>query len=324
MIKVLEKVSDYILQFILSIVKGILNFLPRKLSLLLGSIFAKLIYSLSLMTPYRNHIQRNIKETLPIPESWAHKEARIHIIKLVKNIVDFLRISKIRESNFDKIIEIKNPEYFEEALKENKGIILVSAHYGCWELLGVALKIKFNNPLSVIVQRPSSPVFDKLFYNSRKFFGINTYYNTDGIQGLRPLFRALENNETIGFLIDQHGESEDTFGRFFGKVVSIPSGPAVFAYRTKAPILPVFIKRLKNDKHEIVFLPHINIGNEEKNIEIYKTSQKLYGIIEKFIKDNPDEWLWIYRRWNKLSQQGMEIAENIEKHVSKEFSYEKN
>lgn len=320
----LEKISNLFLQIIVSLVKGFLYILPRRLALFVGSSFAKFIYSLSLMTPYRNHIQRNIKETLPVPESWAKKEAKIHIIKLVKNIVDFLRISKIKESNINKIIELKNPEYFEDALKENKGVILVSAHYGCWELLGVALKLNFNNPLNVIVQRPSNQVFDKLFYNARKIFGVNTYYNTDGVQGLRPLFRALENQETIGFLIDQHGESEDTFGRFFGKVVSIPSGAAVFAYRTKAPIVPVFIRRLKNEKHEIVFYPHIMTGNEEKNIEIYKTSQKLYGIIEKFIKDNPDEWLWIYRRWNKLSQQGMEIAENIEKHVSKEFSYEKN
>lgn len=319
-----EKAQNYILQFILSTIKGIICILPRIVSLWLGTLFAKFIYSLSLMTPYRNHIQRNIKETLPVPLSWAHKEAKIHIIKLTKNIVDFLRMSKINDKNIDKTIEILNGEYFEDALKENKGVILVSAHYGCWELLGAALKLKFNNPFSVIVQRPSNKVFDKLFYSTRKIFGINTYYNTDGIQSLRPLFRALENNETIGFLIDQHGESEDTFGRFFGKIVSIPSGPAVFAYRTKAPIVPVFIKRLDNDKHQIVFYPHITIGEEEKNIEIYKTSQKLYAIIETFIKNNPDEWLWIYRRWNKLSPQGREIAENIEKHISKEFSYEKN
>lgn len=320
----LSKISDYFLQLVLSVVKGFLCLLPRRLALFSGSIFAKFIYSLSLMTPYRNHIQRNIKETLPVPVSWAIKEARIHIIKLVKNVVDFLRFPKIKESNIDKIIELKNPEYFEEALKLNKGVILVSAHYGCWELLGVALQMKFANPLSVIVQRPTNKVFDKLFYESRKKFGISTYYNTDGIQGLRPLFRALQNNESVGFLIDQHGESEDTFGRFFGKVVSIPSGAALFAYKTQAPIVPVFIKRLDNEKHQLVFYPHLTTGDGEKNIEIYKTSQKLYGIIEKFIKDNPDEWLWIYRRWNKLSQQGLEIAENIEKHMSKEFSYEKN
>lgn len=319
-----KKVPDYLLSLTLSLTKGFLCFIPRSFALYLGSLFARFIYSLSIMTPYRNHIRRNIKETLPVPESWAAKEAKIHIVKLAKNIVDFLRLKKINENNIDKLIELKNPEYFEEAIKENKGVILVSAHYGCWELLGVALQLKFGNSLNVIVQRPSSPAFDKLFYDSRKMFGVNTYYNTDGIQGIRPLFRALHDKQSVGFLIDQHGESEDTFGRFFGKVVSIPSGPAVIAHKTKSPIVPAFIKRLDNGKHQITFLPAIHTGELEKNTEIYQTSQKLYGIIEKFIKDNPDEWLWIYRRWNKLSPEGLEIAENIKKHISKEFSYEKN
>lgn len=276
------------------------------------------------MTPYRNHIKRNIKETFPISENWASKTAKIHVIKLMKNIVDFLRIKKINANNIDKIIEIKNENYLEEALKENKGVIIVSAHYGCWELLGVALQLKFENTLNVIVQKPTNKVFDDLFTQSRKLFGINTYYNTDGVAGIRPLFRALHDNQSVGFLIDQHGESEDVFGRFFGKPVSIPSGAALIAHKTKSPIVPVFIKRLDNNKHQIVFYPSIHTGDSEKNEEIYKISQKLYGIIEKFIKDNPDEWLWIYRRWNKLSPEGLEIAENIKKHIRKEFSYEKN
>lgn len=320
----LKKTPDFLLNIILSLVKTFLCLMPRNLSLSIGSLFAKFIYSLSLMTPYRNHIQRNIKETLPVPESWANKTAKIHVIKLIKNIVDFLRIKKINQNNIDKIIEIKNSQYLEDALKENKGVIIVSAHYGCWELLGVALQLKFAITLNVIVQRPSSPVFDRLFTQSRKLFGINTYYNSDGISGIRPIFRALHDNQSAGFLIDQHGESEDNFGHFFGKVVSMPSGAAIFAQKTKSPIVPVFIKRLDNNKHQITFYPPIHVGKSEKDEEIYKISQKLYGIIEKFIKDNPDEWLWIYRRWNKLSPEGLEIANNIKKHKRKEFSYEEN
>ena len=236
----------------------------------------------------------------------------------------YLSIKKINQNNIDKIIEIKNSQYLEDALKENKGVIIVSAHYGCWELLGVALQLKFATTLNVIVQRPSSPVFDRLFTQSRKLFGINTYYNSDGISGIRPIFRALYDNQSAGFLIDQHGESEDNFGHFFGKVVSMPSGAAIFAQKTKSPIVPVFIKRLDNNKHQITFYPPIHVGKSEKDEETYKISQKLYGIIEKFIKDNPDEWLWIYRRWNKLSPEGLEIANNIKKHKRKEFSYEEN
>lgn len=302
---------------------NILCSVPRNFALFLGTIFAKFIYSIARLTPYRKQLAKNIKSTLPISEQGAKRIAKSHIISLTKNIVDLLRLPLINKDNIDSIVELKNIHFFEEAVNKNMGVILVSAHFGCWELLGAIFSLKLNTKLNVLVQRPTNPAFDYLFTEYRNIFSVNTYYNSEGVKGLRPLFRALENKECIGFLIDQHGESEDTFGDFFGKIVSIPSGPANFAYRTKAPVVPAFIKRNKNNRHEVVFFPPVYAGDGDKETEIHKLSGELYKNIEKFIKEKPDEWLWIYERWNKLSIDGQEIANNLERLRSKEFSYEK-
>jgi KDO2-lipid IV(A) lauroyltransferase len=306
-------VSNKLLKIIIGILNKLSSFFPRGFSLFLGGLFGRFIYSLASLTPYRSYIAKNIKITLPLSESGAKLVARKHVISLTKNIVDFLRFDSINSEYLEKIITIKNQQFFQEALDENKGVILVSAHYGCWELIGAALSLNLKAVVNVMVQKPTNPLFDELFFNYRERVGVKTHYNNGSVSSLRPLFRALENNECLGFLIDQHGESEDAFGFFFGKVVSIPSGPAHFAYKTGAPIVPVFIRRTSDNKHEIIFYPAVHARQGDKELEIHRVSQELYKVVEKTIKEKPDEWLWIYDRWNKLSLEGREIAQNMKR-----------
>lgn len=312
--------NKFLKQFILFLSK-VFCFFPRKLSLVLGSLFARFIYIIYLLSPFRKHLSNNIRLTLPVSDKIAKEIAKKHIIKLTKNIIDFLRFEKINSANLDRIVSFKNQEYFIEAQREGRGIIFISSHSGCWELLGASLALRFLTTFNVLAQRPANPVFDELFCYFREKVGVKTYYNDKGVQGLRPIFRALDNKECVGFLIDQHGESEDTFGEFFGKIVSIPSGPVLFAMKTKAPIVPVFINRKKKDNHEITFYPPIYTQEGDKEAEVHRVSQILYNTIERNIKENPDEWLWIYERWNKLSPYAYELAVHMKRFRLRRFQY---
>ena len=162
--------------------------------------------------------------------------------------------------------------------------------------------MKFKANINVLVQRPTNKAFDDFFYNFRKKFNIETHYN-EGFSQLKKLFKKVEAKECLGFLIDQHGESENIFGTFFNKEVSIPSVAINIAYKYDALIIPVFVNRLPNDLQQIVFLPKVSIDNKvEKKIELQRVAQELYTIIENFIKNKPDEWLWTYQRFNKLQK----------------------
>jgi len=283
--------------------------LPRAIAMKLGTLFADLIYNLYLLTPHRQHIYRNIDLTLPeLSDREKWRLSRTHIRRLTRSIVDLMRFPVLTPEVEREILTIQGAEHFQAAYEKGRGVILVSAHYGCWELLGAAIA-RLGSRLHVLVQRPTTPAFDELFNEYRQLVHVQTHYNTN-VMSLRHVFRALKAGEVTGFLIDQHGESEDMFGMFFGKRVSVPGGPAFFSLKSGAPIVPVFIRRLPDDRHLVRFHPALEVidssidageTEKEKQSQIAQNlTQQAYDLIEQVIRENPDDWLWTYNRWDKL------------------------
>ncbi|MBU1905372.1 MAG: lysophospholipid acyltransferase family protein, partial [Candidatus Omnitrophica bacterium] len=109
---------------------------------------------------------------------------------------------------------------------------------------------------------------------------------------------ALRNNEAVFLPLDQNFGSGGVFVDFFGKKAATAIGPVVFARRTKAAIVPCFIIRQKDDTHQIVFEPPLELEEgKDKQETIVINIQKLTNIIESYIRRYPAEWGWIHRRW---------------------------
>lgn len=272
------------------------NFLIKKTEILSFVIF--LIYKI---TPINKFISKNIGLSLSIKNNNNKvKEIEKNFANsLLKNISDLLKTNENNSNEILKIVQFNNEENFIEAKNYNNGIIFVSAHYGLWELMAIAVKIKYDIKISVFAQRPLNKVFEDLFYNYRKRFGIETYYN-EGISSLKRVDESIKNKECFAFLVDQHGESKNTLINFLDKEVSFPSVSVNFAYKYNVPIVPVFIKRNNTEIHEITFYKPIFCHGKDKKIAIQKTAQEIYNIFESFILEKPDEWLWTYERFNKL------------------------
>jgi KDO2-lipid IV(A) lauroyltransferase len=292
---------------------NLLKKIPDKLSFYFAIMLGKILYILSKFSKYKYFIDKNIKNTMHINKSSASIIAQKSIILLTQNIIDFLKVENLNENNISNFISIKNIEYYYEAKNKNKGIIFVSAHYGCWELIGAYLSLFLKNKLSVLVQRPSEHFIDKLFFELRDYLGIKTLYTDNYVYSIKNMLISLDKKECLGFLVDQHGENEKYFVEFFGRYVSVPEISVNLAYRKNIPILPVFISRINKNKHEITFYEPIFINySKNKDREITDIFQKIYKIIENIIRKKPDEYLWFYERFNKLSSQSIEIALNLE------------
>lgn len=286
---------------------------PDKLTFFFSKLICNFIYTISKFTKYKNFLENNIKNTLKTSEINSKKIAKRTIILLIQNIVNFVKFEKLTEDKIKKIVSIKNIENYYKAKERNKGIIFVSAHYGFWELIGAYISIVLKENLSVFVQRPSEKFIDNLFYKLRKSLNIETLYTDNYISSFKKMINKLDNKNCLGFLVDQHGENEKYFVEFFNKFVSAPEISVNLAYRKDVPILPVFIKRIDKNKHEIKFYEPIFIDySKNKDRVITDTLQNIYNIIENTIKQKPDEYLWFYERFNKLSSQSIEIALNLE------------
>lgn len=264
----------------------------RRRVLKIASGFADVCYFLYRLSPQRQFIARNIRQALP--QHAPHHLARQHLRLLLWSIVDFLRFRRFQTlPELPPELEISGWEHFTQAHAQGRGVLLISAHFGCWELIPAVTALQ-GYPTTVLVQKPSQDAFDNLFREYRSFAGVKTL-NNDTLAGLRPIIKALRRGETVGLVIDQHGESERLIGQFFGQTVSLPEGPAYLAQHLNCPLVPVSI-RWVGDHHHLTFSPALDASEFADPLSLM---QALYDQLEQTIRRAPQNWLWSYNRWDK-------------------------
>jgi len=235
---------------------------------------------------------QNIRVALP--HRAPHPLARQHVRLLLWSIVDLLRFRRFQHApKLPPELSIRGWQHFEAAHAEGRGVLLFSAHVGCWELIPASTALQ-GYPTTVLVQKPSQDSFDHLFRQFRGYAGVKTV-NNDSLAGLRPIIKALKRGETVGMVIDQHGESERLIGQFFGQSVSMPEGPAYLARHFQTPLVPVSI-RWVGDGHQLDFAPALHARDFPDELSL---TQVLYDQLETRIRRHPENWLWSYNRWDK-------------------------
>ncbi len=264
----------------------------RRRVLKIASGLADICYFLYRLSPQRQFMANNIRRALP--QHAAHHLARQHVRLLLWSIVDLLRFRQFKtKPQLPDELEINGWEHFTQAHAQGRGVLLISAHFGCWELIPAATALQ-GYPTTVLVQKPSQDGFDHLFREYRAFAGVKTV-NNDTLAGLRPVIKALKRGETVGLVIDQHGESERLIGQFFGQSVSLPEGPAYLAQHLNCPLVPVSI-RWVGDRHQLQFSAALQAHDYPAPLSLM---QALYDQLEQQIRRYPQNWLWSYNRWDK-------------------------
>jgi len=193
-----------------------------------------------------------------------------------------------------KSIIVEGEHYLNNALKQKKGALLFSAHYGSWEMAPSFLSLKA--PLNIIVRPFDNPVIEEMLYKIRKNIGaeIIPKFNAS-----KQVMRALSKNEMVAILMDQNVlRSQAVFVDFFGKEAATTPGPAIFHLRTEAPLVPVFCYPINRSKYLVKIKKPLTFTSG-KNIEedILKITQICTKIIEDQIKEKPQFWLWLHDRW---------------------------
>ncbi len=277
----------------------LIQILPEKFVFYLANYFADFVYLLIRVSKYKNFLANNIKTAFG--DEYNDKEikeiAQGHLRNLVKSLIELLRFPLMNAYNIDSKVSVEGIRYLKNALEKSKGVILFTAHFGNWELLGATLSLK-GYPPTVLMQRQSNSTINNLFVSLRESTGIKLLSRWDN---LKTILKLLHKNKIIGVLADQHGEFKNVFAQFFGQRVSVPGGPAAFALKSGVEIVPAFIIRKEDNTHRIIIekpLALSRTGDKKKDLEI--NSQKIMQIIEKYIRQFPDHWLWSYNRWDKL------------------------
>ncbi len=287
-----NKKIRYLIEYIsLKMVISFLHLFSMNFAKKIGFFLADVAF---IFVPIRKkHIIDSLTKSFP-------NKSKEEIIKIAKDvykqfvctIIEIVFVSKMTDTQLRYYVNFENLYLMEKAKKIGKGVVVMSAHFGNWEMLAISAGKRY--PLSVIVARQENPYFDKLINGVRSTRGYKTIYKDVAPIGV---MKALKRNGVVAILADQHAGDQGVYTPFFYREVSTPKGPAVFALKAKCPLYTVFCVRQPDGRYLCTFeeiqLP--NTGDHEKDIEIIMTEYN--KILQRYVEKNPSHWFWFHRRW---------------------------
>lgn len=204
-------------------------------------------------------------------------------------------ILKMTRENLNRYVVFKDPENLSRALQQGKGALVLTAHFGNWELMSAAVTLYFSN--TAIVVRPIDfPPLDRFMRDLRSRFGTEIIPKQ---KGMRRILGAVRENKSIGILLDQNVDwYEGVFVNFLGRRACTNKGLALLALKTGTPVIPVFSVRQRDGRFRIIFGPELKlIRTGDKIIDIEENTALFTAVIESYVRTYPDHWFWFHRRW---------------------------
>jgi Kdo2-lipid IVA lauroyltransferase/acyltransferase len=274
---------------------AIFGWLPLRMALSVGSTMGRGAYYCS--GRLRRTGQRNLE--LAFPDSTLTERRRLlHgcFQSLGRLLGVFSQFDTADTQTLQSIVECEGLENIDAARQSGRGVILFTGHVGAWELTSFALSL-FGYPLSFLVRRIDNPKIEKLVDERRERLGNRTI---DKRSAAREMLQILKGGGTLGLLVDLNTlDREGIFVDFFGVPASTTFMLAKLALRTEAAVLPVFAPW---DQERGRFLLKIDepltvarSGDDEDDVR--RLTQLFTGVVEKYVRRYPDQWLWIHRRW---------------------------
>ena len=214
---------------------------------------------------------------------------------MVMNIFEFIRFPAMNSKKILSKVTFEGEENIADALEQNRGVIVLSAHFGNWEMLGAALVAR-GYPLTVVRRDQSDGLLNDVIQKQRDRKGIKT------VPRDKPLFKHLVHllkcNELVALIADQNAGPEGLFVDFFGRPAATFKGPGLFATITGAPIIPIFMVRDGYMKHRVVFRPAVTIQPcGDTGRDILAITRECTKVIEDIIVEHPEQWMWQHKRW---------------------------
>ncbi|PYS21413.1 MAG: lipid A biosynthesis acyltransferase [Acidobacteria bacterium] len=194
------------------------------------------------------------------------------------------------------LIDCEGIEHLEAAEQSGRGVILFTGHIGAWELSSFGLSL-FGHPLSFLVRRIDNPKIEALIDRARTRLGNRTI---DKRSAAREMLQIMQNGETLGILVDLNTlDREGTFVDFFGVPASTTFTLAKLALRTNAQVLPVFAPWDESRKRFVLKIEEplkFELTGDETE-DVRRLTQLFTSVVERYVRQYPDQWLWIHRRW---------------------------
>ncbi|HGJ65215.1 TPA: hypothetical protein ENS27_07475 [bacterium] len=288
-----KRLVDMSVYIIVLIIGSIVRKISLNSALKLGFVIGNIVYSI-----LKKRRQIALKNLHMVFKDKTSKELEIiakqSFQNMGKTLVEFLRFPKYNADQIMNMVELEGIEHLDQAINSGRGVLIVTAHFGNWELIFHVLASK-TRKLSAVAQRFKNHRLDSLVNRYRIIHGGEIIEKK--LAG-RQVLRHLKNGYCVVILGDQDAGQNGVFIDFLGISASMAKGPIMFATRANVPILNVFDIRRDDGSHLItIFKPLETRSSDDSEADLIENTIRLNSALEDLIRKFPSQWLWMHNRW---------------------------
>jgi KDO2-lipid IV(A) lauroyltransferase len=267
--------------------------MKRKLIINVGKLFGILVYVVAVYQ--RRLVIRNLRFCYP---EWNDGQIRKLARRVFQNFgITFIEVCQSAFMSRDQLsrrYRVNGEDILTNALKANKGILIITAHIGNWEVAQHYMN-NFEKPFSVVATKMKQAWADRLLNHLRSRFG-NTVIDKKG--GLSNIMQALRRGEIVVLLIDQSRRKQGIEVTFFGREATATPAAALLAMRCKSTVLPMFCVRDPDGQLTIHVKPPLEtIRTGDVRSDLQTNTQTMMNAVEEMVREYPDQWFWTLKPW---------------------------
>lgn len=212
---------------------------------------------------------------------------------IVQTFMEVLNLTKVNKRYVDQYVEVVDLDRMRTAVAAGRGTILLTAHFGDWELSSLVSSVK-GWPIMVLVREQKMQRLNELLNQLRESNGCRVIRKG---MDVKNILRELRKNSIVGILADQDAGKNGMFVEFFGRPTSCHTGPMEIAKHTGALILPNFNVRSHGPYHRLYLEQYIDFREIAGPDDIRVSVQAYMRLLESYVRRYPDQWLWLHKRW---------------------------
>ncbi|MCE2395073.1 lysophospholipid acyltransferase family protein [Candidatus Poribacteria bacterium] len=284
--------KDYCYVFTAKYIGQCIARLPRKLALFIGVYLATVVFLFS----HREKAKacKHVAQSLGIGQPMVGRMVRRSFQNIGKNLMEFMQLPCMSPETLHQLVTLEGREHIDKALVQGRGAIILTAHFGNWELLGASI-LAHGYTIRGITRELRSKRLDAIVSSYREKVG---WQGIDRDRSVREVLRCLNRNELIAILADVDTRTRGIFVDFFGQPAYTPYSPVAFALKTGAAILPTFIVRQPDNSHRAIIEAPLTLQQSgEKETDLLVNTQQFTKVIESYIRRYPEQWIWMHERW---------------------------
>jgi KDO2-lipid IV(A) lauroyltransferase len=198
-------------------------------------------------------------------------------------------------------IRVVNKSVFTDAYASGRGVILVSGHYGLWELM-MAWFGRNGFPFVGVGVQQKNRGAGQFSQELREWSGMQHIYRRRTT--IDTMYEVLHQGKVLGLLADQDAKKRGIFVNFFNRPSSTPRGPSLFYQRSAAPLIFATITEEQRNSYVLKFSP----VRAKRTDSFESITQEFTNLLENEIRNNPEQYFWFHRRWKTKSEPAVKHA----------------